>query len=718
MKRILWIASLLLSLLPALPAQLRSPDSVPTTGSLSAPSLALDAGPIASFAVGNRAGAYRLAYGGQLTALMSFPSLPFLAPRLDLGYLYIPVELDSTVLSVVGGHAGVELSVPLGERVRKGLHLLGGGYYGWVSGETEASAGYLGFDAGGGVTLQLFNDLAVRIGASYRTNLGLYDGVTVGLFGRYRVAGSGGGSVPLRVIRRLSGDDGPRSGYVDFSGVNVEPVFPVLWKYYDTNPVGTATITNRGAEAITAIDVRLAPASYIDEPKVSARIDRLEPGESATVDLFVLFNDSILGVSEGTKIASTVETTYQVSGSQGTDATTVTIDSFDRNALRWDDDAKIAAFVTARDEEIRRFSRPLVRIADETDASAISRELGLGIAALAAMAEERLQYIIDPASAYESLSQDPVAIDFVQFPVQTLSLGGGDCDDLSSTYNALLESLGVRTAFVTTPGHIFAAFRLEMDATAARDVFSSTDDLIVREDGSIWVPVETTLLSEGFVQAWQDGARQWRAADQDGTAGFFTTVSAWERFQPVAFSVSDIRLERLDDERVSARYGTEVTRFTERELAPREQPLLQRLERNSLDQRALNRLGVLYARFGRFAQARSRFEEAQTVSAYVPSILNLGNLALLQGNPASALEAFAAGLEAEPSNPAGLLGKARSQFELGEAAAARETFLELQRVSPAVAERYSFLGADDGGPGRASAAQAYPSDLFWSEGGE
>jgi transglutaminase-like putative cysteine protease len=31
----------------------------------------------------------------------------------------------------------------------------------------------------------------------------------------------------------------------------------------------------------------------------------------------------------------------------------------------------------------------------------------------------------------------------------------GDCDDLSILYCSLLEAIGIRTAFVTIPGHIF-----------------------------------------------------------------------------------------------------------------------------------------------------------------------------------------------------------------------------------------------------------------------
>ena len=49
-----------------------------------------------------------------------------------------------------------------------------------------------------------------------------------------------------------------------------------------------------------------------------------------------------------------------------------------------------------------------------------------------------MQYVSDPRSSTE----------YVQFPTQTIEVAGGDCDDLSVAFSALLESIGIQTAFV------------------------------------------------------------------------------------------------------------------------------------------------------------------------------------------------------------------------------------------------------------------------------
>ncbi|MCK4542225.1 MAG: transglutaminase domain-containing protein [Spirochaetales bacterium] len=69
-----------------------------------------------------------------------------------------------------------------------------------------------------------------------------------------------------------------------------------------------------------------------------------------------------------------------------------------------------------------------------------------------------LNYVVDPRTPYTELSQQREWIDFIQFPRQTLEYRAGDCDDLSILYCALLESVGIETAFITVPGHILMAF--------------------------------------------------------------------------------------------------------------------------------------------------------------------------------------------------------------------------------------------------------------------
>ena len=164
-----------------------------------------------------------------------------------------------------------------------------------------------------------------------------------------------------------------------------------------------------------------------------------------------------------------------------------------------------------------------------------------------------------------------LAVDFLQFPKQTLEYRAGDCDDLSILYNALLESVGIKTAFITIPGHIFSAFSLDMTDEEAKKQFENEADFIFI-DGNAWMPVEITVIEDGFLKAWQIGAKEWRESSEQGKASFYSTEDAWAVYEPVGlFGTADISLPSSDH--VVEEYIEEVNRLISREIFSREQKL-------------------------------------------------------------------------------------------------------------------------------------------------
>ena len=52
----------------------------------------------------------------------------------------------------------------------------------------------------------------------------------------------------------------------------------------------------------------------MDNPKLCSTIARIEPGAEASVDLYALFNDKLLDVSEGTKVSTKISLEYSAAG--------------------------------------------------------------------------------------------------------------------------------------------------------------------------------------------------------------------------------------------------------------------------------------------------------------------------------------------------------------------------------------------------------------------
>lgn len=525
-----------------------------------------------------------------------------------------------------------------------------------------------------------------------------------------------GRSTAAELIRqRPTGLLDPTAGAnLGFSEFEVQPIFPVLYKYYDTVPIGSVVVSNNGEMTLDEVEVRLNMTTYIDNPKLSERITSLAPGESVTVPIFALFNEQVREITEGEKVAAIVSADFRVEEIEASDQETFTVEFYDRNAVRWDDDRKVAAFVTTRDAELQPFARQLAALARQNRRPGVSANLQSAMFMYAGMVEQGLAYVIDPSSAYEELSQNPFAVDFVQFPRQTLAYKAGDCDDLSVCFSALMESVGVETAFITTPGHIFVAFRADLRESDLQRIYTRPQDFIVREDGSVWVPIEITVLDRGFNQAWEIGARQWREASAAGAARFYPTNEAWSVYQPVAYTGNE-ELSSLDGEAIASGVAQSLELFVQREVAPRELDLLSRLDQRPGDPRLLNRLGALYARYGLIDKAEQAFIDATEQRNYTPSLVNLGNIAMLQERLLDAQRYYERALDADPGNVYALLGVARASHGLENYGTSSRYYEQLAEIDPQLAEQFSYLELRGEEAARASDAVQLRERMLWDE---
>jgi hypothetical protein len=75
-----------------------------------------------------------------------------------------------------------------------------------------------------------------------------------------------------------------------------------------------------------------------------------------------------------------------------------------------------------------------------------------------ALGARGIEYVEDPASPISVVLGQESAVDTVRFPRTTLLYQSGDCDDTTALLTSLLEAAGIRTAILTSPGHVFAAF--------------------------------------------------------------------------------------------------------------------------------------------------------------------------------------------------------------------------------------------------------------------
>ena len=344
-------------------------------------------------------------------------------------------------------------------------------------------------------------------------------------------------------------------------------IFPVLYRFYDENPLGAVTLINKERRAIENVEVSFYVPQYMEAAQVIMELPTLNRDEELTVSLEALFREGILGVTETTSVQAQVIVSYDLADARLTTERTETLQIQNRNQMTWDDDRKAAAFVTAGDPTVQRLSRNVTAVTRSLGNVAVNERLRNAMAIHEALNLYGLEYVIDPDSSYIELSENENALDYLQFPVQTLDFRAGDCDDLSILYASLYEAIGIPTAFVTIPGHIFIAVDLGMSEEEARRTFAKPEDLVFR-DGSTWLPIETTVTGEDFLRAWSVGAKQYRENDATDTVGFFPVRRAWRIYPPTGFSSQALDRSLPDERQIAEQYGQTLVTFVGREIAP------------------------------------------------------------------------------------------------------------------------------------------------------
>jgi tetratricopeptide (TPR) repeat protein len=225
------------------------------------------------------------------------------------------------------------------------------------------------------------------------------------------------------------------------------------------------------------------------------------------------------------------------------------------------------------------------------------------------------------------------------------------------------------------------------------------------------VPVEITMVGDTFQDAWQAGAGEWYA-NMD-KAGFYPVHEAWKVYATAGTPAGIGEIQDLDRAAFTVRFDKELAAFVERELSPRVDRILLAMG-DAPDSRLLNRLGILYARYGRTAEAETTFQKILSREPYVPALVNMGNLALLKSDFVRAASYFEAARAKAPDNASVLAGLTRASYGQGKLALANQYLASLKAKDPASADKLSFMGTGDQAE-RAADFESARRKVDWAE---
>ena len=408
---------------------------------------------------------------------------------------------------------------------------------------------------------------------------------------------------------------------------------------------------------------------------------------------------------------------YSLLGSRREARKPVTILFAHRNAATWKDERLVAAFVSPNDPAVLEHSKYVAGLVRDRLRGGIDANLQYGLGFFEGLRLSGISFTADPTTPYRELHGHPDEVDYLQYPHQTLVYRSGDCDDLAILYAAALESVDVRTAFIPFEDDFLVAFQLSMSETDARTAFADPSAAILH-GGRAWVPVQVSRIREGFLAAWQGGAKKCSDAAASGAPlRMFTLEDAWKAYKPVGIPGSGVQgrqavrgagLPGIRERDLPVRLpgdrapGPEAARAHARRRGhqpgaqhPRDAVRTLRHAEGGEGPVCEGRHGGLRARPLQPRQHRISREE-------------------LRGGHRALREAI--GLQ--PDTKAALLGLARSRYELDQFAESDALFSALRAIDPVLADRFAYLSSRIEGAASRASAVADRRDVLWSDDGE
>lgn len=302
---------------------------------------------------------------------------------------------------------------------------------------------------------------------------------------------------------------------VEFIDVEIlDEIFPTLNELYRNRPFASAQIKNISDEAIS-----VKPSSIIEglnEDEIFSPIVNLKPGDTTTINYFTIIDQDKLDVAErrisqASFYLTTVNADYD-------DAISKPILINDKNS--WDGTVSSLRYFAKNDYQYLTTISKQILSEYKDELAAIDPALAdfTKIKILFNQFVQQMLYVSDPRTSVE----------YVQFPKETIERKGGDCDDLSVSFAALVESIGVQSAFVDYKSeggisHVNLLINTNINPVVSSKITKNDKKYFVRKNArgleEIWIPVEMTSLTD-FETAWAVGAEKFykEALDNLGLA--------------------------------------------------------------------------------------------------------------------------------------------------------------------------------------------------------
>ncbi len=467
--------------------------------------------------------------------------------------------------------------------------------------------------------------------------------------------------------------------------IRMSDIFSNTYKIYENEGIGTVKLTNNTRNEILALKLAFSIKEYMDYPS-ELEIKSIPPGQSSEITLKAVFNNRILEVTEDTPVQTELKASYFENQKQRVFFKHNAINLYEKHRMMWVTKDRVATFVTSKDPVVLEFARAVV-----TQYADIGSPLVFAAAMYDYMGLTGMTYLHHPNNPYQVVDGKTNFVDYVQYPRETLKRNSGVCTDLVVFFSAALEGLGIKTMLLGTPDHLFMMFAIGQ----VSDLGDSTmNGMFAIHEGTVWAPIELTLVGSTFMKAWETGSgeyHEWR----DKGIEITDLGKAWGRYKPATLPVTEWRSQIVKRAEIDKRYGNEIAKLHKIKLKYTSNRYFAQLNSNPADWNAYLQLGIIYGESGELEDARKYLEKAQTIMPDRAEVLNnLANVLFLKHDYQAAILAYEKASLLDPADPYILVNLAICYLKLENKEKATEVFKRAAQKDPLILKKHRTISIE------------------------
>ncbi len=473
-------------------------------------------------------------------------------------------------------------------------------------------------------------------------------------------------SDPIKATRRRD------VSLISISSAAFDSIFTAAFKFYVTKPIGSVTLRNNDARAYRDVKLSLSLKRYTDFP-TETMIKSIEAGEEKSIPVTMTFNDTVLELTENTPVQAEVVVSYFEDNVQKAVTQNAPMTLYSRNAISWEETSRISSFITPRDLPVVDYSRAAIRaFLTPLKTTPLPKQLAKIALLVESVGALGMAYVPDPKTPYAEVAGKPEALDYVAFPRETLSRKLGDCDDTTALMCALIESVGIETMVVDAPGHVFMMADVGEEDP---ERLGLPLERFVEVNGRIWVPIETTKLSKGFLEAWSAAATTIAKVKDKNSIHYVSVFESSKKYPPITLVDKEPAAPPYPEEKVKLTFLPLLDKLEKERYKTQIESLKEQIRKNPANTMLHIELGMAHVEGGNIPEARNIFEafiKDPSLEVQAAAHNNLGNLDYLESKYDGAASHYADAAKVAPTDGGVLINQARTAWKQGKNADAKQ----------------------------------------------